>query len=193
MSDLRAQVRAGLERMKLDAANELLTEQILEKLIAESTIHVADNTWEEVAERRLQEIDEELRRQNSTLAAYVDNHGMTVDQFVAAQQEEAKVHVRRAVVVEKIFRDEDLKITENEVNVQFLKVAAENRVPEEQLEKFAKEYGPQMRDELIFRAMFAVVTQHLIANATVTDSAPSAEGQPEASAAKKSKAKNKAE
>lgn len=169
LENLRDQIRDGLTRMREEAASEMMTEQILEQLLSTSDVQVSDNTWEEVADRRLQEMDQELRRQNTDLVKFAENQGMTIDQFVAAQQEEAKVHVKRAVLVEQIFRREGLQITQNDVDRQFLQVAMENRIPEDQLEQFARQHGERIRDEVVYRAMFAVVTQFLIDHAQVTE------------------------
>ncbi|MFX4883821.1 hypothetical protein ABTB71_19140, partial [Acinetobacter baumannii] len=88
----------------------------------------------------------------------------------------------------------------------FLQIAMENRVPEAQLEQFARQYGERIRDEVVYRAMFAVVTNFLVSNAAVVEEAASAPkkkatkakadteaGTAEAEPAKKPKAKKKAE
>ena len=206
LENLRDQIREGLARMKEDAASEMMTEQILEKLLSTSEVEVSDNTWEEVADRRLQEMDQELRKQNTDLVKFAENQGMSIDQFVAAQQEEAKVHVKRAVLVEQIFRREGLQITQADVDRQFLQVAMENRIPEDQLESFARQYGDRIRDEVVYRAMFSVVTQFLVSNANVAAEAAAAPTAPKKAskakaesdapseeAPKKPKAKKKAE
>lgn len=191
LDNLKEQIRDGLTRVREDAANEMVTEQILEKLLATSEVEVSDNTWEEVADRRLREMDEELRKQNTDLVKFAENQGMSIEQFIIAQQEEAKIHVKRAVLVEQIFRREGLQITQGDVDRQFLQVAMENRVPEDQLEQFARQYGDKIRDEVVYRAMFAVVTQFLIENAQVSEAAQVEAGEAEEPKAKKPRASKK--
>lgn len=187
VDDLRARVREGIHNAKSQIAREMLYERLLDQLLSKSTIHVADTTWESVASRRLSEIHQELQQKGSNIEDYAKSNGMTLDEFVAAQRQEAKTHVERAVMIEKIFTAEGMKITDRDANDHFLQIAAENQVPQEELEKFAKQFGPQLRDEVIFRAMYGKVMAFLAESAQVTEVASTA-AKPAKAAPKKAKA-----
>ena len=61
---------------------------------------------------------------------------MTIEDLIAAQQEEAKVHVKRAVLIEQIFKAENMKVDNNDANRHFLQIASENQIPEAELGPF---------------------------------------------------------
>lgn len=186
VEDLKAKVRQGIQNAKDSAQRDLVNEQLLNQLLEKSKVLVSDNTWESVADRRLREMAEELQRQGSSLEAFAENQNMKIEEFIAAQEAEAKLHVERALVVERIFSAENMQITNDDFNQHFLEVAQENRVPQDQLEKFAKDFGPQIRDEVVFRSMFAKVMGFLASHATITE----VEGEGgEAPAAKPAKTK----
>jgi len=179
VDDLKARVREALERAHEDSATKELDEQILLHLTQESKIEVADNTWEQVLSRRLQDVQPVLQTRKSNIEEYVKANGMTVEEFVERLKEEAKMHVKRAVIIERVFKAEDLKITDQEATKHFLQIAMENGVPEDQIEAFAREYGNAIRDEVIYRAMYSLVMEQLRAKANI------GEGEAKPKAAKK--------
>lgn len=172
VDELKDRIRENIKFAKERMAQEMLNERILQALLANSTVHVADTQWETVAEKRLAEIREELKQQGATLEQYAQQNGMTEEEFVEAQRTEAKVQVQRAVVLQEIFNREGLKITDKDTNEQFLRIAYENQVPEADLKKFAKEYGPQIRDEIVYRTIYAKVMAMLNEGAEITEVDP---------------------
>lgn len=169
VEDLRERIRQGLERAREQMLEEIVNEQVLTYLVNESKILVADNTWEAVLNRRLYDIQQELAKQKKTIEDHAKENGMTVEEFVNRLREEAQLHVKRAVVVERVFKAEEMKITDQEATQHFLQIAAENEVPEDKLEEFAKKYGGVIRDEVIYRAMYAKVMDFLREHANVTE------------------------
>ncbi len=181
LDELRTKVREGIRKAKAQIGKEMANEQILDSLLASSEVSVADNTWEQVGSRRLQEIAAELQRQGKTVEEHAKENNLTVDDLVAAQMMEAKVHVQRAVLIETIFRNEEMKIAQSDVDRHFLSIAQENQVPEDQLQRFAKEFGPQLREEIVFRAMYHQVMEFL--NGKVTPGGAKPAKAPKAEAA----------
>lgn len=169
MDDLRSKVREGVLRAKQQIAQEMMIEQLFDSLIGASKVVVPDTTWEQVSAQRLQETAVALAREKKTLEEYAKEQGMTFEELIEAQQTEAKTHVMRAVLIEKIFLKEEMKIGNDDANQHFMQIAAENQVPQDQLAKFAKRYGGAIRNEILFRAMHAKVVQFLIDNAKIVE------------------------
>jgi len=174
VDELRARISESIRQAKEQMGQEMVNERLLEDLLAKSEVHVADTAWESVATRRLTEIAEELKKQGATLEQYVQQNGMDEAQFLEAQKAEAKTQVQRAVLIEKVFHAEGMAVTDKDANEQFLRVAYENKVPEAELKKFAKEYGPQIRDEIVYRTMYSKVMGLLNEHASVTEIDPGA-------------------
>ncbi|HXH60262.1 MAG TPA: hypothetical protein VNI20_02770, partial [Fimbriimonadaceae bacterium] len=177
VDELKEKIQEHILRSKRQIAQEALNERLLEKLLESSTVHVADTAWEGVAERRLAEIREELKKQGSTLAEYAKHNGMEEEDFVSAQKNEARTQVQRAVLIERIFNKEGMKVTDQDASEQFVRIAYENRVPEADIKKFAKEYGPQIRDEVVYRTMYSKVMRLINQEAKITEvEVPSGQG-----------------
>lgn len=191
VDDLKQKVRDGILDAKERSAEEMLRDNLLDTLLAQSKIEVADNTWEQVVRQRMDDFEREADRQQRTLEDLVSTSGMNVEEFTNNLTEEAKVNVRRAVVIEKIFTDNEMKVTNEDVGLHLTQIAMENRVPREQFEQFVKEYGPQLREEVIFRTMAAKVTDLLVEHAKITEVEAGAEEAPAPKKAKRTKKADK--
>jgi trigger factor len=167
VEELREKIREGIRLAKESIVQEMVNEQLFDKVVAASEIHVPDTAWESVAAQRLREQAAELAQSGKSLEDYAKENGMTLDELVQAQQNEAKMHVQRAVLIEHIFRAENMQFTNEEVNRQFLQIAYENRVPQNELRRFAKKYGPAVKDEILFRSMYQQVVSFLNQHAKV--------------------------
>ncbi len=172
VEDLKVRLRDRIKEAKEQMAQETVNDRLLDKLIEQSSIQVADTTWESVVVQRMREILLDLQQRNVTLEKYCEQNGMTQDQFKEALEREAKTHVVRAVVIEHIFREEKMQITNQEAQRHFLEIAGENGVKQEDLRQFTKKYGAQVRDEVVFRAMYAKVTKFLTEHAKLVEAAP---------------------
>lgn len=111
---------------------------------------------------------------------------MTLDELVAKWNEQAKIHVERAMVVRDIFEKENLQLTNADLNTELFHMAGEYNVP-------APELLQQLQTnnavpELQFRAISRKVTDFLLASASVGEAgaAPTATEEP---TAKKPRAK----
>lgn len=191
---LKERVREGITTVKQNMVKDMVRDQLLDSLLEKSTVHVADNTWEGVVDRRIRELGAELERNNATFAQYFEANNLTEEQFMDSLRDEAKVNVRRALIIQRLFQDHGMKIENSDVDFHFRQVLAENNVPQDQVDAFTKQYGGQVREEIIFRAMASKVTDLLIENAKVEEVKGSTGGKAPAKASSKSaKAEPKAE
>ena len=169
VEELTARMRESIVQAKEQMTRDMVQDQLLESLRGSSKIEVSDNMWEALANQRLSEISQEVRRQGKTIEDYAKENGMTVDELVKAWHEQAKVHVERAMVVREVFAKEKLAITNEELNTELFAMAQEYQMePMELLEAMRKAGSLQ---ELQFRAISRKVTDFLIENAVISETA----------------------
>ncbi len=171
---LRARMRESIAQAKASLSREMMQETILERLRETSTIHVSDNMWETLATQRLTEIQGEQAKEGKTIEAYAEENGMTLDELVAKWNEQAKIHVERAMVVREIFEREGLQLTNGDLNTELFFMASEYSVqPQELLQQLQ---SSNALPELQFRAISRKVTDLLLASASVAGEAAPVEG-----------------
>ncbi len=181
VDELKNRMRDSIVAAKEQMVRDMLQDQLLEDLRTSSKIEVSDNMWEALASQRLGEIQQQQAQEGKSLEQYAQENGMSIEDFVKAWHDQAKVHVERAMVVREIFSKEKLQITNEELNNELFFMAQEFQVePMELLEFMRKNDSLQ---ELHFRSISRKVTNFLIDNANLT------EGEAAAKPAKKVKAK----
>lgn len=161
VDDLRDRVKVAIERAKERMSEEDIYEQLISQLMEKSQVVVPDTTWESVAERRIADIEESLKSSEKGLEDYAKDQNMTLDEFKERVTNEAKLHVERATVIEKIFREQEMKITDDEANRHFLQIAQENDIPQDKLQTWAENVGSALREEILYRSMQCMVMEHL--------------------------------
>lgn len=186
VDELKTRMRESIIEAKKQMSNDMLQEQLLEKLRESSEISVSDNMWEALANQRLTEIAQEQGRQGKSLEQYAAENGMVIDDLVKAWHEQAKVHVERAMIVREIFAAEKLAITNDELNEELFSMAQEYQMePMELLEAMRRAGSLQ---ELQFRAISRKVTNFLIENAKISEGDAPASKPAKKAAAKKADA-----
>lgn len=165
LDDFKARLKERLLIAKRGNAQEELNEQIQDAVVANSTIHVPDTMWQNVAAQRLRDLATEIQQEGSTVEAYAKERGMEIEELVKSYQTEAKTQVHRAVAITEIFKREAMKLNNQDLSKELVQMAAEfNISPDELLNELRKTNN--MR-ELEYRAIFKKVLEFLNQEATI--------------------------
>ncbi len=167
VEDLQKRLRDGIGRAKEQMVQEMLTEQLFERLLERSKVDVSDNMWENLANRRLQEMAEEQGKEGKTLEKYAEENGMTIDDFVKAQQDNARASVIKALLIKEVFIQEKLTLSNADLNEALMLMAGEYGITAEEMLNLIQK--SQAADELRFRAMAKKVSDLLVGQAEVTE------------------------
>lgn len=116
VDELKAKVKERMLAAKMSLHDEFLNESIQETILKNSTVHVPDTMWEAVANQRLREIAGEAQQAGKKIEEVAEEAGMSVEEMVEKWKAEAKVQVQRAVVANTIFKQENLKLTNQDYN-----------------------------------------------------------------------------
>jgi trigger factor len=166
VEDLRNRLREAIGHAKHLMVRSVVHERLVDELLHRSEVAVSDNMWENLANRRLDELAQEQRRENRTLEDYAKDNGMELEEFTKAWNEKAKLEVERALLVQAIFGKENMQIENQEVYREIQAMAEESQVtPTEMLEVLTKN---KALDEIHFRAMTRKVGDFLLSVADVT-------------------------
>jgi trigger factor len=172
VEDLQKRVREGIGRAKQQMLRDYVTEQLLKALHDKSEVQVSDNMWEALADRRLQETAYEQQQQGKTLEQYAQENGMSVDDLVARWRENAKMHVERALLIREIFLNENMELSNEELNRELFEMADEMEMPPDQMLDTLKKNNAL--DELQFRAISRKVGAYLEEHAQIKEVEPTA-------------------
>jgi trigger factor len=195
VEDLRERVRRGIYGAKEMMQFEIATDKLINDLLEKSEVHVSDNMWEALADRRLRETAEEQAKERKSLEQYAKEQGMTIEEFIKAWQERAKFEVQRALIIQQVFAKEQMQLTNDDLNRELVIMAGEYNMKPAEMVKTLQEN--KALDELQFRSiqrrvrsfLLTKATSEVIEGAVVEEAVADAAPKPKA----KSKAKAKAE
>ena len=168
IDDLKERVKMGLLRAKESTQFEVATDQLLDDILNTSEIHVSDNMWENLADRRIRETAAEVNQQGKTMEAYVKELGQTVEEFVDSWRERAQFEVKRALIIQHVFAKENMQLTQADLNQELFHMAQEYGVELDEMVKLLQKN--QAVDELQFRSIQRKVRTFLLEKAHVTES-----------------------
>jgi trigger factor len=167
VEELRQRVRDGLENARKDASNNILADQLLDEVIDRSKVEVSDNMWEPIADQRLAEMDQDLKKQGKSLEEQVKENGMTLEEVRESYRHNAKIEVLRAIVIREIFKNEDMKLVGEDLDQALLEMSRETGLePAEVIDELKKANATQ---ELQYRAVARKVREFLVAKAEVKE------------------------
>lgn len=167
VADLRNRMKEAILAMKKEQADSLVNEQILDGLVHASTIHVPDTMWEQVAQQRIQDLARMLHEQNKNLEDLAKETNQSLDELAENIQAESKLYVKRAQAIQEIFNKEEMKITDEDLNLELGHMAREYEMPPKELfEALQKNKSVQ---ELVHRSINRKVMNFLNTHAAVTE------------------------
>lgn len=172
VDDLRERIRSGMDKAVSGEIDKIVSEQLLDGLLERSKVEVSDNMWEPIADQRIEEVAAEQKKEGKTIEDYVQEHGMTLDGLREAWRERAKVEVMRALVVREMYKQQDLKLENEDLSNELEDMARESGVTPKDMIRMLEQANAM--NELQFRAISRKVRELLAAQANVKEMAGSA-------------------
>ncbi|MEA2553145.1 MAG: trigger factor [Fimbriimonadaceae bacterium] len=172
VDDLKDRIRRGMERAVSSEVEKIVAEQLLDGLLERSKVEVSDNMWEPIAEQRETEIAAEQRKAGKTLDDYAQQQGMTLEETRQNWRDRARTEVKRALLVREIYNQQDMKLTNEDLNLELEEMSREAGVEPKELVKLLEQQNAM--NELQFRAISHKVREFLAAQADVKEMAGSA-------------------
>ncbi|MHB8635482.1 MAG: trigger factor [Fimbriimonadaceae bacterium] len=167
VEDLKSKIRAQLTIAKAQMNREIMIENVMDQLLERSKVEVSDNSWEDIANRRLNETLEEQREAGKTMEEYAVENGMTLEGLVQAWREKAQLYIKRAFLIREVFVAENLSLTNEDLNRELVVMAEEYDVePKAMAEMLQKNNA---LEELRFRSISRKVSDLILSEADIRE------------------------
>lgn len=140
---LQAKVRSVLEEQAIESADTQVQDQILDKVIAGSTIDYPDVMVKENVDERLNQLMKRLSDQGITLEAYLQYQNKTVEQLREQYAETADKALKLNLAIYEVVEKENIKVEEADVESEIAKIAEANHLPIESAKAYIDSTGRQ--------------------------------------------------
>ena len=168
LDELKAKVRADLEKAANERSDSAVREQVVEQLVQKNEVPVPPS----LVQQQLQSMRQEL----AFLMQYMGQMGGNLadlglgDEDEMAQRAENKV--RAALLMGAVAKQQELKVEAEEIEAKLAEIAEQSG---KHIAKVRVEYAGERRESLENKILEDKILDYLMSRATVTDAPPEAE------------------
>ena len=123
LDQLRADVRARLEKGREDAAENLFRENLLQKAIDNMQVDIPDAMVEEKVDQMVEDYSNNMRQYGMTLEQYAGMMGLDMNGFRSTIAPSAKHQVQMELLYNKIYETENIEVPDSEIEDEYKKLA----------------------------------------------------------------------
>jgi len=172
LDNLKDAITQNLDQGYAKRAEQEMNEQIFKSLIKKTEFELPDSMVEHELERIIEEVEKTLSYHNKSL----EDHGLSREILLEKHRELAEKKVRRHLILDKIVRQENMTLSDEELENSFEEIAKGFNQPVEEIKK----YYSQNEDNLEFFKQ-TLLEKHtielIIKNSIIEEVEPSLEQQ----------------
>lgn len=195
VEELRAKTRAALEKSRDDVADGRLDAELVDKVVAASTIDYPKFMRDREVEADVKQFLDGLKSRGLTLEEYFEKSGETEENLIATYEKRADIRLRRGLVIGTIASTESLQVTDEDVDAEIAERAGEVGATPEIMRAYLDSHGElsSISQTLITKKVLGLIKgSAIIEYRTLKKDEPmttAATSEPEAAAEKPEKAK----
>jgi trigger factor len=174
LDNLKEAITKNLEEGYVKRAEQEMNEQIFKNLISKTEFELPDSMVDYELERIIEEVERTLAYHNKSM----EDQGLTREILLEQHRELAEKKVRRHLILDKIVEQENMTLSDEELETAFNDMAKGFKQPVEEIKKY---YG-QNKDTLELFKQTLLEKQAIdliIKNSTIEEVEPSLEQQSE--------------
>ena len=130
-----------LKEQNKEKAKKELEDKILETICNNTEIDIPEAMFETAVNNQLRDFSMQLQYQGITLEQYAQYTGVTLDAMKAQIRPGAEKQVKTSLVLEKIAKVEDIKVTDKDVEKEIEKMAEQSKMSVEDVKKYVNVEG----------------------------------------------------
>ena len=127
VDEYKADVKKHLEVEKENEAKKTKEDEAIQKIIDKSTMEIPEAMIKTQCENMVNEFAQRLAQSGLSMEQYMQFSGLTLDKLEEQVRPEAETRIKSSLVLEQIAKDENIEVSEEEIDAE--------------IEKMAKAYG----------------------------------------------------
>ena len=142
VEEYKSSIKERLTKEANDRADIELDNDILDKIIDDTTVNIPEAMTEDEFSRQLKGMENQMRYQGLTMEDYAKYTGKTVEEIKEDIKKAATRNVKARLVLEKLIKSENLDITENDIDIKIAEMA-------KNVGKDVEEYKKQVNNDMV--------------------------------------------
>lgn len=159
LATLKEQVKHNLEEVKKGEEDARLEREIITELSKQTKFgDIPDLLIASEVQKLIARLQERIHKDGGTMEQYLEHIKQTPEQLAQSLVPEATTRVQAALIVRAISEEEDLRVTEDEIETEREKIIGHyHDDPEMQKELRGDEYGSHLKHLLLTRKVMALL------------------------------------
>jgi len=151
LEELKQQITSNLQAEKKQTAEADLSNQLIEQIVKDTQIELPPAMLDREVDIMLDEMAHSLSRSNLTLEAYLQSIRKEESQLREELKTPAKSRVEAKVILREISKDENIKLEESDVEMEFSKMATSSGKTLSEFKESVSEGGRQFVEDYLLR------------------------------------------
>ena len=136
LEEYKADVKKHLEVEKENEAKKTKEDEAIQKIIDKSTMEIPEAMIETQCENMVNEFAQRLAQSGLSMGQYMQFSGLTLDKLKEQVRPEAETRIKSSLVLEQIAKDEKIEITDEELDAEIEKMAAQYGMEADKLKEY---------------------------------------------------------
>ncbi len=139
LEEYRADVRKNLTEQKQNEVKRAQEDEALQTIIDASEMEIPDAMLDTQCENMLDEFAQRISQSGLTMEQYMQFSGLTPEKLKDQVRPEALTRIKSSLVLEQIAKDENIEVTDEEIDAEIAKMAAAYGMEADKLKEYMGE------------------------------------------------------
>ena len=136
LAEYKEEIKKNLTEKKETEAKKTKEDEAIQKIIDKSKMDLPEAMIETQCETMVEEFAQRIAQSGLTMEQYLQFSGMTVDQLKEQVRPEALTRIQSSLVLEQIAKDENIEVSDDDVNAEIEKMAASYGMEADKLKEY---------------------------------------------------------
>ncbi len=155
LAEYKESVKKNLEEQKENEAKRTKEDEAIQKIIDKSEMEIPEAMLETQCENMVNEFAQRIAQSGLSMEQYMQFSGLTVDKLKEQVRPEAETRIKSSLVLEQIAKEENIEVTDEEIDAEVEKMAAAYGMEADKLKEYMgdSEKASMKRDLAVTKAV----------------------------------------
>ena len=153
-------IKAKLEEQKQNEIKSAYQNEAIDKIVDKSTMELPDAMIDTQCENMINQFAQQMAQQGLSMDQYLQFSGLTIDQLKEQVRPDAITRIKSSLVLEQIAKEENIEITDEDVDAEIEKMAKMYNMEADKLKEYMGEDEKEnMKQDLAVQKAVELITE----------------------------------
>ena len=160
VAEYKDSVKAKLEEQKQNEIKRAYQDEAIDKIVDKSTMELPDAMIDTQCENMINQFAQQMAQQGLSMDQYLQFSGLTLDQLKEQVRPDAITRIKSSLVLEQIAKEENIEITDEDVDAEIEKMAKMYNMEADKLKEYMGEDEKEnMKQDLAVQKAVELITE----------------------------------